>query len=87
MQLINENQEDFYTLINAEDEESAAAGGMPSAGGQGAGIQMSPEDAAAVGRLADLGFDRSLAAQAYFACEKNENVAANWLFENGMDMQ
>ena len=81
LQLINANQEDFYILINAEDDGEQ---GMPA---QQPGLRLSPEDQAAVERLSALGFDPSLAAQAYFACEKNENMAANWLFENGADMQ
>eukprot|EP00045_Choanoeca_perplexa_P001371 m.19419 g.19419 ORF g.19419 m.19419 type:complete len:264 (-) comp10900_c0_seq1:30-821(-) len=80
VELINANQEDFYILINAEDDGELGMPAQPS-------LQLSPEDQAAVERLAQLGFDPSLAAQAYFACEKNENMAANWLFENGADMQ
>ena len=34
---------------------------------------------AAVVRLADMGFDRTEAAQAYLACDKNEALAANLL--------
>jgi UV excision repair protein RAD23 len=32
--------------------------------------------------LADLGFDRTEAAQAYLACDKNEALAANLLMDS-----
>ena len=42
-------------------------------------IPVSPEDQAAIERLTALGFDRNMAIQAFFACDKNEELAANFL--------
>ncbi len=50
-------------------------------------IQLTEAEAAALERLQGMGFDRDLCLEAFLACDRNEEMAANYLFENaGMDM-
>jgi UV excision repair protein RAD23 len=45
-------------------------------------LRLTEEEMAAVDRLAEMGFDRSEAAQAFMACDKNEALAANLLMDS-----
>jgi len=60
------------------------AGGGAGGGGPGGPqvLRLTQEEMAAVDRLADMGFDRTEAAQAYLACDKNEALAANLLMDS-----
>ena len=58
----------------------AAAGGQPRGAPPGS-IQVTPEEMASINNLVSLGFSKGKAAEAFFACDKNEEMAANFLFE------
>jgi len=50
-------------------------------------IKLNKQDYDAVGRLKELGFSEMDAVQAFFACDKNEDAAANFLWENKLKEQ
>jgi len=96
LRVISQNQEEFVRLLN-EDSTPPSSGGSSESresvgnagGGGGTGgafqIQVTPQDKEAIERLKSLGFPEHLVVQAYFACEKNENLAANFLLQNDYD--
>jgi len=92
LQVISENQEEFVRLLNEEGGTSQSSSGSSLGSGSaregGAPpfqIQISAQDKEAIERLKSLGFPEHLVVQAYFACEKNETLAANFLLSNPDD--
>ena len=63
--------------------ENLGGGAGPGAGGGGRRIMLSEEEAVAVDRLCEMGFERTDVIQAYLACDKNEALAANFLMDSG----
>ncbi|KIR68989.1 UV excision repair protein Rad23 [Cryptococcus bacillisporus CA1873] len=79
-QLIAQNPEALYELLGGgggegDDDDEFGEGPVMR-------VNLTQEEAAAVERLEALGFDRQTVLQAYMLCDKNEELAANFLFEN-----
>lgn len=80
--------------FQAFNQSASMMGGMPGtqAGGESGSssrgphgetvIRLTKEEFDAVNRLKELGFNEREAVQAFFACDKNEELAANFLMEN-----
>ncbi|KAF2491314.1 UV excision repair protein Rad23 [Lophium mytilinum] len=78
-QLIATHPEQFLQLLAEDADEDAP---LPP-GAQA--ISVTEEERDAIDRLCRLGFERDLVIQAYFACDKNEELAANFLFDQPED--
>ncbi|KZV35644.1 hypothetical protein F511_31024 [Dorcoceras hygrometricum] len=81
VRMIQEHQADFLRLINEPVEGEGNilgqfAEAMPQA------ITVTPEEREAIERLVAMGFDRALVLEVYFACNKNEELAANYLLDH-----
>ncbi|KAG8056699.1 hypothetical protein GUJ93_ZPchr0002g24176 [Zizania palustris] len=83
LQLIQENQAEFLRLINepaeGDEEENLLdqfAEAMPQT------IAVTPEENEAILRLEGMGFDRALVLEVYFACNKDEQLTANYLLDH-----
>lgn len=97
LQLISQNQERFVRMLNepdpteGEDVDPAAPVAQGAGGGSGGPlgapgyIHVTPQEKEAIERLKALGFPEGMCIQAYFACEKNEDLAANFLLSQGFD--
>ncbi|NXD84301.1 RD23B protein, partial [Halcyon senegalensis] len=96
LQQISQHQEHFIHMLNepvleshqglSVSDDGTNTGGVAEAGnGHMNYIQVTPQEKEAIERLKALGFPEGLVIQAYFACEKNENLAANFLLQQNFD--
>ncbi|SGZ00086.1 BQ5605_C034g11324 [Microbotryum silenes-dioicae] len=97
LSIIDRNQAEFVRFLQ-EGQEGGAAGGegleglLDQFGDDEEGedrnehyIQVTEEENQAIDRLTAMGFNREVVIQAYLACDRNEELAANYLLEHGFD--
>ena len=71
--------------VGADAHDTAGGAGEEGAAPVSHGVNLTEQDRQAIDRLCELGFERSLVIQVYFACEKNEEIAANMLLSDYQD--
>ncbi|KAL8502129.1 hypothetical protein ACS0TY_021300 [Phlomoides rotata] len=87
LRLIQEHNQEFLQLINEPVDGSEgdifdqAEQEMPHA------VSVTPEEQEAIDRMEAMGFDRALVIEAFLACERNEELAVNYLLENAGDFE
>jgi len=82
--LIQEHEREFLEFLNSDDD-TVAPGEGEHPHPEPVVLQMTQDEKNAVERLKDLGFPEDLVIQAYYACDKDEELAANFLLSEGMD--
>ncbi|XP_027344628.1 ubiquitin receptor RAD23b-like isoform X2 [Abrus precatorius] len=87
LRLIQEHHAEFLQLINEPVDGSEGdifdqpEQDMPHA------INVTPAEREAIGRLEAMGFDRASVIEAFLACDRDEQLAANYLLENAGDFE
>nr|XP_016457060.1 PREDICTED: ubiquitin receptor RAD23b-like isoform X3 [Nicotiana tabacum] len=84
---IQEHHQEFLQLINEPVDGSdgdifdQAEQEIPHT------VSVTPEEQAVIERLEAMGFDRALVIEAFLACDRNEELAANYLLEHAGDYE
>ncbi|GMT13482.1 hypothetical protein PFISCL1PPCAC_4779, partial [Pristionchus fissidentatus] len=79
LQSIQEDPAALAAVLNEPEQ-----GGDPEADLRSRGvarINVTPEENAAIKRLEAMGFPSALAVEAFFACDKNEDLAVNYIIQ------
>ncbi|KAM0917859.1 hypothetical protein ACQ4PT_009272 [Festuca glaucescens] len=90
LRLIQENQAEFLRLVN-ETPESGAAASANILGALAAQlpqqVTVTAEEREAIQRLEGMGFNRELVLEVFFACNRDEELAANYLLDHGHEFE
>ncbi|XP_009797065.1 ubiquitin receptor RAD23b isoform X2 [Nicotiana tabacum] len=87
LRMIQEHHQEFLQLINEPVDGSDGdlfdqpEQDMPHT------VSVTPQEQEAIERLEAMGFDRALVIEAFLACDRNEELAANYLLEHAGDYE
>lgn len=82
LQLIEQNQAEFIQFLQegTEGDDSGIADQFGQGGGGNPGeeyVQVTEAEKASIERLVGMGFEEAQVVQAFLACDRNEELAAN----------
>ncbi|KAH7648322.1 RAD 23B [Cryptosporidium bovis] len=83
LQLITDNQEEFIRMMERTDSDDIHDLSLNM--NNATTIQLTQQESESIERLQALGFPRNAVIEAFLICEKNEELAANYLLENSAD--
>ncbi|XP_047316915.1 ubiquitin receptor RAD23b-like isoform X2 [Impatiens glandulifera] len=88
LRLIQEHNAEFLQLINEPLEGSEGdIFDQPEQEDMPHAISVTPAEQEAISRLEAMGFERGLVIEAFFACDRNEELAINYLLEHAGDYE
>ncbi|XP_042488514.1 ubiquitin receptor RAD23b-like isoform X2 [Macadamia integrifolia] len=87
LRLIQDHHAEFLQLINEPVEGAEGDLFEPADQDMPHAISVTPAEQEAIERLEAMGFDRALVIEAFLACDRNEELAVNYLLENAGDYE
>ncbi|KAJ4950900.1 hypothetical protein NE237_027732 [Protea cynaroides] len=87
LRLIQDHHSEFLQLINEPVEGAEGDLFEPAEQDMPHAISVTPAEQEAIERLEAMGFDRALVIEAFLACDRNEELAVNYLLENAGDYE